>query len=372
MPPTQPMPHLPIDNAAHLAQKHRQSQQGSLVLSMMLSILVHGLVLLVLIYFQQPPNITTHTIQAELVSADVVADIEAKIRDGVATLGSSDGSNASNDKDNNTAQMSANQSADFNQDMGQDMRQPMGDSASMLPQNDSINSNNDANQIFIPAPNTMTSDTVSDNQVQKSEAMLEYERRLLEKESAYLAQQQAFAAQLDAQIMAEMQQQRDKERQRLQEQQQTVDDYKRIEQSSHHITASNKEQSETANQAKQEKNRPSSIASLKDGQATITLKSGGGSHQSHGSTQSNSSALSAIKAKVQAHFSPPINTQGERSVLVITVAQDGTVLDVSVSGSHSALNDAAKTAVYAASPLPIDPNNPKTYPTIRIGLTGTS
>lgn len=362
MPPTQPMPHLPIDNAAHLAQKHRQSQQGSLVLSIMLSILVHGLVLLVLIYFQQPPNIPTHTIQAELVSANVVADIEAKIRDGVATLGSSD---ASNDKD--TTQMSANQSADFNQDMGQ----PMGDSASMLPQNDSIN-NNDANQIFIPAPNTMTSDTVSDNQVQKSEAMLEYERRLLEKESAYLAQQQAFAAQLDAQIMAEMQQQRDKERQRLQEQQQTVNDYKRIEQSSHHITASNKEQSETANQAKQEKNRPSSIASLKDGQATITLKSGGGSHQSHGSTQSNSSALSAIKAKVQAHFSPPINTQGERSVLVITVAQDGTVLDVSVSGSHSALNDAAKTAVYAASPLPIDPNNPKTYPTIRIGLTGTS
>lgn len=339
-------PHFSAHDSYHLAQNRQQGWSTSFLLS----ILVHGLALSVIFYLNQTPNIEKNRIQAELVNATDILDIESQIRASVQTNGSA----ISMPNDNgfnspNTDQMSAQ---DFANSSNSEQR--IHSNAPML-----LQSNDNNNRIFAPAPNELEFE-----QEQKSDAMKEYERRLLEKEAAYLAQQQAFAKQLDDEIAQEMQRQRAEERQRLQEQQQIVNELKHSEKNNDSIITINKEPTKTAkqtngSQAAQLTQNLSSVANLEQTQNTTHNKNSG-------------NALGAIKSKIQSHFSAPVNTDNQRSVLVIKVAQDGTVLDVTVSGSHSALNDAAKAAVYAASPLPIDADNPKTYPIIRIGLTGTS
>lgn len=341
-------PHFSAHDSYHLAQNRQQGWSTSFLLS----ILVHGLALSVIFYLNQTPNIEKNRIQAELVNATDILDIESQIRASVQTNGSAISMPNDNGFNNpNTDQMSAQ---DFANSSNSEQR--IHSNAPMLLQS------NDNNRIFAPAPNELEF-----GQEQKSDAMKEYERRLLEKEAAYLAQQQAFAKQLDDEIAQEMQRQRAEERQRLQEQQKIVDELKRGEKNNDSIIAINKEQTKTAKQTNttqatqltQNQSISSNMANLEQTQNTTHNKNSG-------------NALGAIKSKIQSHFSAPVNTDNQRSVLVIKVAQDGTVLDVTVSGSHSALNDAAKAAVYAASPLPIDADNPKTYPIIRIGLTGTS
>lgn len=375
------MPHTPIDNTAYLTKDGKQSWSGWLVLS----VLVHALMLAVILYFHKTPNMKTHSLQAQLVSTDTIADIKAQIQSSVATNGSSNGTTIDNPKDNiNTQANNNNLNPSDSFTSPQALEQPSNSGQRMYANSSILQQSDDANRIFTPAPDSR----LSNNQIQKSQAMLKYEQQLLEKEAVYQAQKQAFAKQLDAEITQEMQQQRELELQRLQEQQQTVNEYKRSENNNDSITASNREKLEAAKQANaaraaelvQEKNHPSGIIKLEYGHPTVNSKNSGMSDDSGSSrnsstssgNSSNSNALAIIKTKIQRHFSAPVNTSGQRSVLVIKVAQDGTVLDVTVSGSHTALNDAAKAAVYAASPLPIDPDNPKTYPTIRIGLTGTS
>ncbi len=117
--------------------------------------------------------------------------------------------------------------------------------------------------------------------------------------------------------------------------------------------------------------------SLLDGQSTLSgdtttfnpSKGSGRSASSGSRGTSNNKIINLIKR----NYNPPTAIKGstQRTTLTITVNTSGHVVNVSASGSDSAVNEAAKQAVMNIGTLPIDVDDPK-YPTFTIQFNGSS
>lgn len=90
---------------------------------------------------------------------------------------------------------------------------------------------------------------------------------------------------------------------------------------------------------------------------------------------SSNNTLSAIKTKVSSYLPNAkeiLNVGSDATLLTLTVDTNGYITNHTATGKNKQLNDASVTAAYKAQPLPINVNNPKTYPTITIQLKGKS
>lgn len=90
---------------------------------------------------------------------------------------------------------------------------------------------------------------------------------------------------------------------------------------------------------------------------------------------SSNDTLSAIKTKVSTYLpnaNEILNAGSDATLLTLTVDTNGYITNHTATGKNKQLNDASVEAAYKAQPLPINVNNPKTYPTITIQLKGKS
>ncbi len=117
--------------------------------------------------------------------------------------------------------------------------------------------------------------------------------------------------------------------------------------------------------------------SLSDGQSTVSSDSNTAS-TAKGSSRSASSGSrgtsnSEIINLIKRNYSPPVASKGstQRATLTITVNSNGDVINVSASGSDSAVNEAAKQAVLDTRNFPIDVDDPK-YPTFTVQFNGSN
>lgn len=117
--------------------------------------------------------------------------------------------------------------------------------------------------------------------------------------------------------------------------------------------------------------------SLSDGQSTFSGDSSSTSSPTTGRSKSAGGSRGASNSEIinliRRNYSPPIAAKGstQRATLSITVNSNGDVVNVSASGSDSAVNEAARQAVLSTRNLPIDPDDPK-YPTFTIQFNGSN
>lgn len=113
---------------------------------------------------------------------------------------------------------------------------------------------------------------------------------------------------------------------------------------------------------------------LSDGQSTFSGDSSTSSPntgRSKSAGGSRGASNSEIINLIRRNYNPPTAAKGstQRATLSITVNASGDIVNVSVSGSDSAVNDAARQAVLSTRNLPIDPDDPK-FPTFTIQFNG--
>ncbi len=317
---------------------------NGLTLPMILSLLAHGIVLGLLIYTYQSPELeTVGNIETTMVTPGELAEMQGQIlaNRAAAQAASSQGSEST------VQQMNANDSNSANQNSAQPSSQRV--------------------------PVFMRSDDPADRPVlmsqeqhqRRTEQMQEYERNIAE-----------LAAQLDESALAELSEVEQQKKNELDAERARLKSFQNTENNPPTIKRPNNTQSnleiDTGNSSSAGKN-----FSLSDGQSTAS----GSTTTSGQSTGSNSSASggsrgtsnSEIINLIKRNYNPPIAAKGstQRATLTITVNSNGDVVNVSVSGSDPAVNEAAKQAVLNTRNLPIDTDDPK-YPTFTVQFKGSN
>lgn len=317
---------------------------NGLTLPMILSLLAHGIVLGLLIYTYQSPELeTVGNIETTMVTPGELAEMQGQIlaNRAAAQAASSQGSEST------VQQMNANDSNSTNQNSAQPSSQRV--------------------------PVFMRSDDPADRPVlmsqeqhqRRTEQMQEYERNIAE-----------LAAQLDESALAELNEVEQQKKNELDAERARLKSFQNTENNPPTIKRPNNTQSnleiDTGNSSSAGKN-----FSLSDGQSTAS----GSTTTSGQSTGSNSSASggsrgtsnSEIINLIKRNYNPPIAAKGstQRATLTITVNSNGDVVNVSVSGSDPAVNEAAKQAVLNTRNLPIDTDDPK-YPTFTVQFKGSN
>lgn len=317
---------------------------NGLTLPMILSLLAHGIVLGLLIYTYQSPELeTVGNIETTMVTPGELAEMQGQIlaNRAAAQAASSQGSEST------VQQMNANDNSSANQNSAQPSSQRV--------------------------PVFMRSDDPADRPVlmsqeqhqRRTEQMQEYERNIAE-----------LAAQLDESALAELNEVEQQKKNELDAERARLKSFQNTENNPPTIKRPNNTQSnleiDTGNSSSAGKN-----FSLSDGQSTAS----GSTTTSGQSTGSNSSASggsrgtsnSEIINLIKRNYNPPIAAKGstQRATLTITVNSNGDVVNVSVSGSDPAVNEAAKQAVLNTRNLPIDTDDPK-YPTFTVQFKGSN
>ena len=97
------------------------------------------------------------------------------------------------------------------------------------------------------------------------------------------------------------------------------------------------------------------------------------SSSNRGGGASRGISNSEIVKRIKDNYNPPTAAKGttQRTTLTITVDANGNVVNVSAAGADSAVNEAAKQAVLNTRNLPIDTDDPK-YPTFTLQFNGSN
>ena len=317
---------------------------NGLTLPMILSLLAHGIVLGLLIYTYQSPELeTVGNIETTMVTPGELAEMQGQIlaNRAAAQAASSQGSESA------VEQINANDNSSANQNSAQPSSQKV--------------------------PVFMRSDDPADRPVlmsqeqhqRRTEQMQEYERNIAE-----------LAAQLDESALAELNEVEQQKQNELDAERARLKSFQNTENNPPTIKRPNNKQPnleiESGSSSSTGKN-----FSLSDGKSTAS----GSTTTSGQSTGSNSSASggsrgtsnSEIINLIKRNYNPPIAAKGstQRATLTITVNSNGDVVNVSVSGSDPAVNEAAKQAVLNTRNLPIDTDDPK-YPTFTVQFKGSN
>ena len=337
-------------NNAPVVYVPTQPEGDGITLPTLLSVLAHGIVLGLLIYTYQSPEIeTAGSIETTMVSPEQLAEMQGQIlaNRAAAQAASSSESTTSSDNTASVTQMSANNSNNATQDSA-------GQSSQRVP-------------VF------MRSDNPADEPILMSQ---EHRQRLLEQNQEYERNIAEMAAQLDESALAELQRideskqrELEAEREKLRELRYKENNPPKIERP----TSSDRNiKIDTGSSDGSNKN-----ISLSEGQSTVSSDSSTAS-TAKGSSRSASSGSrgtsnSEIINLIKRNYSPPLAAKGstQRATLTITVNSNGDVVNVSVSGSNSAVNEAARQAVLDTRNFPIDVDDPK-YPTFTVQFNGSN
>ena len=316
-----------------------QPEGNGLTLPMLLSLLAHGIVLGLLIYtYQQPDLEIAGSIETTMVSPGELAEMQGQILANRAASAEQAASGSSNTSAVQQANASSSENA-ANQNSAQPSSQQV--------------------------PVFTRSDEASRPMLMSEEQHL---RRLEQMEDYNLNMANAAAALDGTDALDEFQeQQRDamiEDENRLKEYRSAQNNRPRINKPTRGERNINIELGSSDNTGKS--------FDLADGQSTATGGSASGTkNKSSGGSRgaSNSEIVSLIKR----NYNPPTGAKGstQRTTLSITVNANGDVVSVSASGSNDAVNEAAKQAVRSARNLPIDTDDPK-YPTFTIQFNGSN
>lgn len=331
------------------------SPHDNIIIPIMLSLLIHGCIIAFVIYHQPKTNLDiTSSIETTIITPEELAQIQGQI--------------------------SANRDAlsiDAN---------PQDISVATTPNNDTVPSqpvevqlnatSSEANDSVFVQSNTPPDDI--------SEAMRKYNQKLQEKQLQFQQMQADIANELDKEIAEEMRQQLEYEQQQQQQIKEQIKIFKQAANQKEEIEEKNRQAlratAEKLSQSHTDKqDNPSTNISLTANSTnvnnTISHETAGNhtSEQQTGGRGNRSSGdyHAAIIAKIQRYFTPPIESQNKVSKLSLQLDQRGNVLSAKASGTDKRVNEAAEKAAFAASPLPIDPNNPSAFSRINITVKGS-
>ncbi|WP_228138828.1 cell envelope integrity protein TolA [Psychrobacter sp. P2G3] len=318
---------------------------NGLTLPMILSLLAHGIVLGILIYTYQSPELeTVGNIETTMVTPGELAEMQGQIlanRAAMQAASSSDGSAVA------IEQMNANSSSNASQT--------------------NVPPNTQRESIFTRSDDPADRPVLmsQEQHQRRTEQMQEYERNIAE-----------LAAQLDESALAELNEVEQQKQNELDAERARLKSFRNTENNPPKIKRPNNTQSnleiDTGNSSSAGKN-----FSLSDGQSTVsgsTTTSGqSAGSNSNASGGSRGASNSEIINLIRRNYNPPIAAKGstQRATLTITVNSNGDVVNVSVSGSDPAVNEAAKQAVLSTRNLPIDTDDPK-YPTFTVQFKGSN
>ncbi|WP_201584765.1 TonB C-terminal domain-containing protein [Psychrobacter jeotgali] len=302
-----------------------EPEGNGITLPTLLSLLAHGIVLGLLIYtYQQPELETPASIETTMVTPGELAEMQALILANRAATQAASGSNsATAEPTNNSSEQSITQS---------------------YPPNDPVFTRFDE-----PADRSLM-------------ITKEHQQRLLEQSEEYERNIARLAAELDAtteqersQVDQDKQQELDKKREELESFRQLQNHPPRIEKP-------------TRNDRNIEINTGSGSTgesiSITAGESTVSNTASGGSPN-----RSTGEFKNRIAEEIQQHLNAPQNTQGTTARVLLKLDARGAVLSAKASGANPEVNAAAERAAFAASPLPIDLNNPNAFRELVVNVT---
>ncbi len=289
-----------------------QPEGNGLTLPMLLSVLAHGLVIGILVYtYQHTKTDTVESIETVMVSPEQLAEMQGQIL--------------------------ANRAA----------------AASALQAANSTSS----------ASSTSSSESFSDSASQPMLMSEEQNQRLLEQNQEYERNMAEFAAQLDESVTEEHSQVEQNKNEKLIEEQNQLGDFRNKQNNPPKITRP------TAT----DKNLKINTGDSGSAGQRYDLEADGNSTTSNGGSGSTSRSTgefkSAILSKIQSKLDTPIETQGLTTSLSLKLDTRGNVKSAKASGPNAVVNQAVEQAARAASPLPIDLDNPESFANLTINVT---
>ena len=316
-----------------------QPEGNGLTLPTLLSLLAHGLVIGILIYTYQNTEVeTVGSLETVMVSPEQLAEMQGQILANRAAAASA-------------MQADSGTSGSFN-----DMPENTVDGSA------SIQNPNQPNSQRVPVF------TRSDDPASRPMLMSEEQhQRLLEQNQEYERNMAEWAAQLDESVVEEHSQVEQDKRQQLIEEQKQLRDYRNKQNNPPKITrptATDKNlKIDTGSSGSASKN----FSLSEDGESTVS--NGGSGSSSNSSSRSTGEFKSAILSKIQSKLNTPVETQGLTTSLSLKLDARGNVKSAKASGSNAVVNQAVEQAARAASPLPIDLDNPASFANLTINVT---
>lgn len=289
-----------------------QPEGNGLTLPTLLSVLAHGLVIGILVYtYQHTKTDTVESIETVMVSPEQLAEMQGQIL--------------------------ANRAA----------------AASAMQAETSTSS----------APSTSSSESFSDSASQPMLMSEEQNQRLLEQNQEYERNMAEFAAQLDESVTEEHSQVEQNKNEKLIEEQNQLGDFRHKQNNPPHIPRP------TAT----DKNLKINTGNSGSAGQRYDLEADGNSTTSNGGSGSTSRSTgefkSAILSKIQSKLDTPIETQGLTTSLSLKLDTKGNVKYAKANGPNAVVNQAVEQAARAASPLPIDLDNPESFANLTINVT---
>ena len=289
-----------------------QPEGNGLTLPTLLSVLAHGLVIGILVYtYQHTKTDTVESIETVMVSPEQLAEMQGQIL--------------------------ANRAA----------------AASAMQAETSTSS----------APSTSSSESFNDSASQPMLMSEEQNQRLLEQNQEYERNMAEFAAQLDESVTEEHSQVEQNKNEKLIEEQNQLGDFRNKQNNPPKITRP------TAT----DKNLKINTGDSGSAGQRYDLEADGNSTTSNGGSGSTSRSTgefkSAILSKIQSKLDTPIETQGLTTSLSLKLDTRGNVKSAKASGPNAVVNQAVEQAARAASPLPIDLDNPESFTNLTINVT---
>ncbi|MFK3989830.1 cell envelope integrity protein TolA [Psychrobacter sp. NPDC064578] len=307
-----------------------QPEGNGLTLPTLLSVLAHGLVIGILVYtYQHTKTDTVESIETVMVSPEQLAEMQGQILANRAAAAS-----AMQAETSTSSASSTSSSESFS------------DSASQP--------NSQRVPVF-----TRSNDSASQPMLMSEEQ----HQRLLEQNQDYERRMAEWAAQLDESVTEEHGQVEQNKKEQLIEEQKQLGDFRNKQNNPPKITRP------TAT----DKNLKINTGDSGSAGQRYDLEADGNSTTSNGGSSSTSRSTgefkSAILSKIQSKLDTPIETQGLTTSLSLKLDTRGNVKSAKASGPNAVVNQAVEQAARAASPLPIDLDNPESFTNLTINVT---
>jgi len=313
-----------------------EPEGNGLTLPMLLSLLAHGLVLGILIYAYQHTDVeTAGSIETVMVSPEQLAEMQGQILA------------------NRAAAAEAMQTDSSTNGISSTLPPQTFDSGSTSQSTDQPNAQR--------APVFTRSDDPASAPILMNETQ---HQRLLEQNQEYERRMAEWAAKLDEAVLEEHEAVEQDKKKQLIEEQRRLDEFHQKQNNPPKITRP----TPTDRNLKIDTGGSGSAGKtfdLSEGQSTADSKPA--------STRSSASASAddfknSIAAKIQRNLKAPLETQGITAKVALRLDNQGNVLSAKATGANSAVNDAAETAAFVASPLPIDLTNPASFAALTINV----
>lgn len=316
-----------------------QPEGNGLTLPTLLSLLAHGLVIGILIYTYHKTEVeTTGSIETVMISPEQLAEMQGQILANRAAAASE------MQTENNASSVPSTMQAE------------------------SFDSNASAQNPSQPNSQRVPVFTRSDEPASRPILMSEEQhQRLLEKNQESERNMAEFSAQLDESVTERHDPIQENKRQQLINEQKQVKEFQQKQNNPPKIERPNATDKNLKINKGSASNSDQNYSLADDGQSTL---SGDMTNQFNGASPSRSTGefKSAILSKIQSKLDTPIETQGLTTSLSLKLDKRGNVKSAKALGSNAVVNQAVEKAAFAASPLPIDLDNPASFANLTINI----